>query len=72
MEILKEANFDSISYQVIPDSPEQLLTLIEQQKNQYPLILTVGGTGLGPKDLTVETLQPLLQTGNSRFNGSFT
>lgn len=32
MEILKEANFDSISYQVIPDSPEQLLTLIEQQK----------------------------------------
>ena len=61
LEILKEANFDSISYQVIPDSPEQLLTLIEQQKNQYPLILTVGGTGLGPKDLTVETLQPLLQ-----------
>ena len=25
------------------------------------MILTVGGTGLGPKDLTVETLQPLLK-----------
>ena len=46
---------------MIPDSPEQLLALIEQQKNQYPLILTVGGTGLGSKDLTVETIQPLLQ-----------
>ncbi len=60
LEILEEANFSNISYQVIPDSPEQLLTLIEQQ-NQYPLILTVGGTGLGPKDLTVETIQPLLK-----------
>ncbi|MBO3654393.1 bifunctional molybdenum cofactor biosynthesis protein MoaC/MoaB [Acinetobacter bereziniae] len=61
LEILEQANFVGIDYQVIPDSPEQLLALIEQQKNQYPLILTVGGTGLGPKDLTVETIQPLLQ-----------
>src|SRR5690606_15365148 len=55
VEILEEANFGYIQYQVIPDSPEQLKALIEQQKNDYPLILTVGGTGLGPKDLTVET-----------------
>lgn len=60
MEILEEANFGYIHYQVISDSPEQLKALIEQQKNDYPLILTVGGTGLGPKDLTVETIQPLL------------
>ena len=37
------------------------MALIEQQKQHFPLILTVGGTGLGPKDLTVETLQPLMQ-----------
>ncbi|WP_174493006.1 bifunctional molybdenum cofactor biosynthesis protein MoaC/MoaB [Acinetobacter sp. Marseille-Q1623] len=61
LEILQEANFSNIAYQVIPDDPTQLLALIEQQKNQYPLILTVGGTGLGPKDLTVETIQPLLE-----------
>ena len=61
LEILEEANFGPIAYQVIPDDPEQLLALIEQQKNQFPFILTVGGTGLGPKDLTVETIQPLLQ-----------
>ena len=60
MEILEEANFGYIHYQVISDSPEQLKALIEQQKNEYSLILTVGGTGLGPKDLTVETIQPLL------------
>lgn len=61
LDMLEEANFSNIHYQVIPDSPEQLLALIAQQKNQYPLILTVGGTGLGPKDLTVETIQPLLE-----------
>ena len=61
LEILEEANFSNINYQVIPDSPEQLLALIEEQKSEYPLILTVGGTGLGPKDLTVETIQPLLK-----------
>lgn len=60
MEILEEANFGYIHYQVISDSPEQLKALIQQQKNDYSLILTVGGTGLGPKDLTVETIQPLL------------
>jgi cyclic pyranopterin phosphate synthase len=60
LEILEEANFGPIAYQVLPDDPKQLLALIEQQKNQFAFILTVGGTGLGPKDLTVETLQPLL------------
>lgn len=60
-DILQSANFLNIDYQIIPDSPSQLLSIIEQQKNHYPLILTVGGTGLGPKDLTVETIQPLLQ-----------
>jgi cyclic pyranopterin monophosphate synthase len=61
LEILEEANFNNNYYKVIADDPVHLLELIHQFKNQYPLILTVGGTGLGPKDLTVETLQPLLQ-----------
>lgn len=60
LDILEEAKFSPIHYQVIPDAADQLLALIEQQKNQYPLILTVGGTGLGPKDLTVDCIQPLL------------
>ena len=61
LEILEHANFSEVAYQVIPDSPEALRNLVEAQKNHYPLILTVGGTGLGPKDLTVETIEPLLQ-----------
>lgn len=60
LEILQQANFSNIAYYILPDDPEQLLELIDQQVNHYPLILTIGGTGLGPKDLTVETIQPLL------------
>ncbi|MFT4022140.1 MAG: bifunctional molybdenum cofactor biosynthesis protein MoaC/MoaB [Acinetobacter sp.] len=61
LEILQDANFCDIAYQVIADDADQLLQLVQQQQDVYPLILTVGGTGLGPKDLTVETLQPLLK-----------
>ena len=61
VDILKKANFHDIKFQVIPDSSEQLQALIEAQQNLYPLILTVGGTGFGERDLTVETIKPLLQ-----------
>ena len=61
LEILQEANFKDIHYQVIADDPVQLKALIEQYITEFPLILTVGGTGLGQKDLTVETIEPMLQ-----------
>lgn len=61
LKILQEANFAPIAYQVIADDPIALTQLIEQQASTIPLIVTVGGTGLGPKDLTVETVKPLIQ-----------
>lgn len=60
-EILQEANFNPIDYQIIADSPEALLQLVESQSQYLPFIVTVGGTGLGPKDITVETLHPLMR-----------
>lgn len=60
-EILQEANFSQIDYQIIADSPDALLQLIEHQSKYFPVIFTVGGTGLGPKDITVETLHPLMR-----------
>ncbi len=30
-------------------------------RRQYNLILTTGGTGIGPRDITVETVSPLLE-----------
>lgn len=52
----------SFSQALIPDDSKML----EQEINralaeQADVIFTTGGTGLGPRDITVETVQPLLQ-----------
>lgn len=49
-------------YEITPDEPErirdQLITWIDQG---IQLILTTGGTGLGPRDVTVETVSHIIE-----------
>lgn len=46
---------------VIPDDSEQLQKLIlEKVKNNFDFIFTTGGTGIGERDITIETVTPLL------------
>jgi molybdenum cofactor synthesis domain-containing protein len=45
---------------LIPDDPQILRNLIVQGAETYNLIITTGGTGIGPRDITVETIKPLL------------
>jgi molybdenum cofactor synthesis domain-containing protein len=48
---------------VLPDDPERLTArLLELVEGRADLIVTVGGTGLGPRDRTVEAVAPLLTT----------
>ncbi len=47
---------------LIPDYAEKLKTIIsEQVKKGVDVIFTTGGTGIGPKDITPETVQPMLE-----------
>jgi len=58
---LAEAGFDPISYEILPDEPQRLLTSLRAKlQRQVGLIATVGGTGAGPRDRTVETVRPLI------------
>ncbi len=60
---LKAAGFEPVSYEVLPDEPTQLGPLVNAQlKKNVGFIATVGGTGLGPRDKTIETVKPLLTT----------
>ena len=60
-EALAESGFEPVAYAVLPDEPAQLLAkLREDLARKTALIVTVGGTGAGPRDLTVETVQPLI------------
>ena len=45
---------------LIPDDADILRNLIKDAGISSDLIFTTGGTGIGPRDITVETIKPLL------------
>ena len=54
-------------YNLIPDDEQKLKIEVESLvKNNFNLIVTTGGTGVGPRDVTVETISPML---SQRLNG---
>jgi len=59
--LLEIAGAESVSNKLIADEPTQivetLLNLVQNEK--IPLIITTGGTGLGPRDRTIQTLRKI-------------
>ena len=49
-----------IDLRLIPDDSALLEDILTDAKDNYNIIITSGGTGIGPKDITVETVLPLL------------
>lgn len=53
-------NHELVSYNIIPDDAVELLKLVEDLiKMGTDVIITTGGTGIGKRDITIETLRPL-------------
>ena len=52
---------------VIPDEIEQIQQQVKKMAEQCNFILLTGGTGLGPRDVTPEALEPLL---DKRIDGA--
>jgi len=50
----------SIEKQIIPDDAKKLSDLMEMASHVYNIIITTGGTGIGPRDITVGVVQPML------------
>ena len=46
---------------IIPDNDIVLKKKFENYLKDYDIIITTGGTGVGPKDITIETLLPLIE-----------
>lgn len=62
-EALEGAGFTPVDYRILPDDTEQVGLAVDQAvATGTPLIVTVGGTGIGPKDKVVETIEPRLTT----------
>ena len=50
----------NIELKMIPDDSAGLSELIKNSSTAFNIIITTGGTGIGPRDITVETVKPLL------------
>jgi molybdopterin adenylyltransferase len=50
----------NIDMKLIPDDAVILKELIKSAAGSHNFIFTTGGTGIGPRDITVETVRPLL------------
>jgi len=51
----------NINIKLIPDDSAILKDILINAETIYNLIITSGGTGIGPRDITVETVKPLLK-----------
>ncbi|MGQ9846636.1 MAG: molybdenum cofactor synthesis domain-containing protein [Bacteroidales bacterium] len=57
----KERKF-KIKYELLPDEKHLLENSIKEEiKNGTDIIITTGGTGIGKRDITIETIKPLLE-----------
>ncbi|HEY5471415.1 MAG TPA: MogA/MoaB family molybdenum cofactor biosynthesis protein [Bacteroidales bacterium] len=45
---------------IIPDEAEELSNILSVSGSTFNIIFTTGGTGIGPRDITVEVIKPLL------------
>lgn len=51
----------NITSSIIPDNAAQLRDVIEKSLHQkVDILITTGGTGVGPRDITVDTVKPML------------
>lgn len=45
---------------IIPDDSSKLRQLVNESSQDYNVIITTGGTGIGPRDFTVDVITPML------------
>ncbi len=60
---LNKAGFEVVSYQIVPDEYEEILAILIDwcDREGLDLILTTGGTGLSPRDVTPEATRAALE-----------
>lgn len=61
-DLLETAGHEVTFYRLVPDERSSILdAVLAALANSADIIITSGGTGLAPKDLTIESLTPLFE-----------
>jgi molybdenum cofactor biosynthesis protein B len=58
--LLTEAGFQVSGVTVVPDELERIAEFVVAAAEEHDLVVTTGGTGLGPRDVTPQATRPLL------------
>jgi molybdopterin adenylyltransferase len=59
--LLAEAGFEVARTEVIPDERRAIEKLLRTLTEEVPLVVTTGGTGLGPRDVTPEATRAVIE-----------
>jgi len=60
IEKVKEYGLNCVDYKILPDEPSDIKQwILEKIEQKIPFIFITGGTGLGPRDNTVEVLKEI-------------
>ncbi|MBL0954927.1 MAG: bifunctional molybdenum cofactor biosynthesis protein MoaC/MoaB [Leptospira sp.] len=61
-ELLNNEGVQVLEIKIVPDEPKEIeQTISTWTKEKIDLIITTGGTGLGPRDNTTDTIQPMFE-----------
>jgi molybdenum cofactor biosynthesis protein B len=59
-ELFKAAGHEVVRHELVPNDPEKILEAVVRALESADLAMTVGGTGPSRKDVSVESLRPLV------------
>jgi molybdopterin adenylyltransferase len=59
--LLEGSGFEVVRSEVVPDELETIVKLLEKLTDEVPLVVTTGGTGLGPRDVTPEATRAVVE-----------
>lgn len=61
--LLAEHGHQTVQYAIVPDEKEAIDRMIQTwlRDERIDIVIATGGTGIAPRDVTIETVKPLLQ-----------
>jgi molybdenum cofactor biosynthesis protein B len=60
-EMVSRANHRVVSHTIVPDAADRIRAAIESCVEAADVVILTGGTGIAERDVTIETVRPLLE-----------